>query len=131
MCRVEEAEPWIVRRTETPRARKEWSCSECRRQIVIGETYHLLVGMTDVGWARTRWCQHCNAASEWLNVTCGGYFLGELLGELDEHWDEGYQSEPFRQLIADMRAGWNGGQVDVPHNVGDLARPILKAMVAP
>lgn len=130
MCSVDDADPWAVCRTQTPRARKPKPCDECTRTINVGETYHLLDGLMDDTWSQWRWCRHCEAAGQWLRTACGGYILGSMLDELDEHWSEGYQSEPFRLLIADMRAGWDAGRAEVPINVGDLARSMMRAMVA-
>lgn len=134
MCAIDNCEPWRVYRSEHRTARKPWSCCDCARRIPPGERYNFLTGMTDDGppWQTFRWCVHCAAVGEWLNVVCCGYPLGALRDELREHWDEGYRSVAFGRLIVAQCHGWHDGRAPVPDRaeVAELARSMMAAQVA-
>lgn len=114
MCRIEEADPWEFF-TEAPRkARTTHICTECRRLIVKGEIYDRAVGKMDGYLGTYKTCQHCAAASQWLQTACGGFLYCGVLEELEEHWEEEVElrSWTLGRLIIGMRRRWQG--LDVP-----------------
>jgi len=107
-------------------------CEECARAIAVGETYVFLVGLYDGQWSTYRWCLHCEAAGAWMWRVCGGYPLGMLREELQEHWHEGYRSVAFGRLVVGVRRGWLGGRAAVPDKdeVRSLADEMMHRAVA-
>jgi hypothetical protein len=130
VCAVEDCEPFIVSTETKPVARKEHLCSECGRTIRVGEKYHKLTGLCDGRWETDRTCNHCMAMSGFMHEMCGGYPLGELREELEEHWREGYASIEFGRLIACMRLKWHDGTDPIPQGTGDLAKRLMNQAVA-
>lgn len=114
MCAIEDAEPAQVWLNATVKAVKPWRCVECRRPIGVGEQYNRTTLLQEGVWRRIRTCAHCWAAARWLAEVCGGYVHGVLLGELLEHWEQGYRSVGFARLIAGVRGGWNSGEREAP-----------------
>jgi hypothetical protein len=105
------AEPWQVVNHATPTARVPHRCEECGRTIQIGERYCQVKGrLEDSGWVTNRWCRHCDAAAEWLNVVCHGYIIG--------------------RLIAGLRLRWHDGADPVPEGVSALAVAMMRQQVA-
>jgi hypothetical protein len=137
MCAVDDCEPWVVHRESRPVARKTYGCYECGRSIAVGERYHKIVGLsqwgqdqTPMNWDTVRTCRHCDSASEWMSVVCGGYPLGALWQELHEHWVDGYRSVAFARLIVGVRRRWHDGRDPVPAGVSELANEMLRKAVA-
>lgn len=119
MCAVEDAEPADFAAAQHFTARKEHSCSECKRTIRKGERYLRAVFFSS-GVKRcyvSKQCKHCQAATNWLHIQCGGFVYDEVLEELVEHWGDGYSSVWLGRVIVNMRRGWtrkDGSLVDVP-----------------
>lgn len=125
MCRVDDTETWDLYRAENRRARKPHRCRECGRTIRPGEHYQTATGLFDGLWHGHRMCSHCEHAGTVLDILCGGWLWDELLDELAEHYDEGYQSPEFAHLIVQMRQGWHDGRDPIPTHAADLARAFL------
>lgn len=121
MCAVEDCEPFTVYTSKWPTARKAHRCVECRRSIRRGERYHHFQGLCDGTWSTVRTCLHCEAMTAWMNAICGGWPIGQLLEELEEHFREGYASIRFARLIVGMRRRWHDGADQVPDGVTELA----------
>lgn len=130
MCAIEDADPVDVWHQETRRAAKPHTCYECARTIPRGEESEYVSALYDGRWHSWRTCQHCTAASAWMNVVCGGWLAGGLLEELVEHWHEGYRSIGMGRLIVGMQRRWCDGADQVPTDVNDLARQMLSKQVA-
>ncbi|MBA2696633.1 MAG: hypothetical protein H0U62_12530 [Actinobacteria bacterium] len=116
MCAIDECTPWDVYSSEARTARKDRSCTECHRQIRRGEPYEYATGKL---CGETRWdvyalCQHCDAATYWINTMCGGWPYGDLGSELREHYLSGYSSIYLARLAAGVRLGWLDGRMPVP-----------------
>ena len=113
MCMLsDDYEPWQVHRRKERRARKQHSCTECGRRIFSGENYVEVVGLFDGQWSRFTTCRHCEAASEWLIVACGGYPYTMLGEELHEHRPA--NDSVLDRLYEGFRAKWDQGTAPVP-----------------
>lgn len=87
------------------KARKTHVCEECGRNIEPGETYHYYAGRWDGDFCNGKRCSHCEAVTHWLHAVCGGYMIGDLRGELAEHYWEGYGIWLGRAVVG-MRRRW-------------------------
>jgi hypothetical protein len=130
MCAVDDCEPWQVYNDTRPVARKRHCCSECGRDVAVGETYLRIQGLCDDRWDTHKICRHCEALSAFMIVLCSGYPLGDLYGELVEHWREGYASIPLGRLMVAMKHRWHDGRDPVPTGVSELAKAMLQKAVA-
>ncbi len=115
MCRVEDGDHWTMSTQTRPVARKPHQCVECWRTIPPGERYHHLRGLLGDQWSDLKWCEHCDAAGEWLSIQCRGYLVGQMLEELVEHWQEdtAFRSVWLARAIAGMRRRWLDGRMPV------------------
>jgi hypothetical protein len=114
MCAIDDCEPATLWHETEPTARKPHICYECGRAIKPGESYHRVKCLSDGRWWNDCWCNHCDAAGEWLRTVCGGYPISMLHEELVEHWREGYASVAFGRLIVAMQRKWRDGADPVP-----------------
>lgn len=131
MCAIDMCDPWQVVNTTSRTARTEHRCTECRRTIRPGETYHELSGLLDgQGWERHRTCRHCEALIPFMSALCGGYPIGDLFGELVEHFRDGYSSVQLGRWIACMRRRWHDGTDTVPADTGVHARALMERVAA-
>ena len=126
MCMVDDGEPWDVYNASTPRARKPAKCTECSREIAIGERYHRVDGCVHgQGWDTFRMCEHCRAAAEWLVRVCDGYPLGMVRDDLDNHAAE-YDDAWLTEQVGAMRRKWQrfdgNGMMPLPELPADLSR---------
>lgn len=105
MCRVDDADGgvWLTEPHEV-KARKDHRCVECCRTIAKGETYEYAVALHDDYFSSFHTCPQCKAAAWWLVRECRGYIGGEVIEEMAEHREEGY--EGLTWLIAAARRGW-------------------------
>lgn len=109
MCMLDDGEGWTLFREEKRRAVKDHRCYECDRTITKGERYSYSTGLFEGYWSTHRLCAHCDQASRWLGVACGGFLYGAVEMDLAEHvvGDEDYlRSAPLTRLVRWMRAGW-------------------------
>lgn len=91
MCRVEWCDEMAIDLTlKQPKARKAHKCTECGRQIEVGETYEYRTTLYDGSVSTHKTCSHCLVAREWLSRVCGGWVYGEVEDDIREHWREGY-----------------------------------------
>lgn len=136
MCWISEAEPWALCRWEMRTARKTHKCCDCGRDIAPGERYHWATGLSDYPkhWDVFKVCAHCDAASKWLSVMCGGHLYGAIGMELREHWDEEYltRSPGLGRLVLGHERRWQrtkhaAGLMEIPDWAGDCARDTLAA----
>jgi len=72
--------------SETRRARKEYKCGECRRQIQSGETYEHVRGKWDGAITVYRTCVDCLSVRN--SFFCDGFVHGNIWEVLEEHLDE-------------------------------------------
>lgn len=89
MCRVDYCEDDVFCLSDnTPVARKGHHCGDCGREIVPGERYRVSGWISDGQITRCKMCAHCEAAAEWLRVTCNGWVWTQIGEELREHIEE-------------------------------------------
>lgn len=95
-------------------ARKEHTCSECRRKIAPGERYLRIKVKWDGDFLTYKRCAHCNAALEEIDRLaevfdwCVCVSLGdarEILGDLvrEEHWTN---TAPIGRVVVAMERKW-------------------------
>ena len=117
MCMYGDDEYWHWYTEYHPKARKEHRCGECSRTIAKGERYWTQGGITDdqeFQWHKT--CEHCAAASKWLEVVCDGWIFNARFADLYNHvaGDERYlRSRPLTRLVRWMRADWSDKNGDL------------------
>jgi hypothetical protein len=133
MCRIHDCDPWKIYREVKRTARKAHRCYECNRVITKGERYHYATGLGPDGdrWDVFHLCAHCDTASQWLVVVCGGYLYGGIREELEEHWDEDltFRSNALRSAIHGIERGWKRrrgpGLMPVPRDAELAARLVM------
>lgn len=117
MCLIDEAEGgWDLLREGYQKARKEYRCEECNREILGGDRYWYTAAKTDGYLFTYRACEHCRAASAWLTMECSGFLCGGVLEDLCGHLEETKQYN-LRRLIVGIRRKWrrrNGALMPVP-----------------
>lgn len=118
MCRIDGAERSVVIQSKDRKAIKEHRCSECRRPIAAGETYHYETTIYDGQRDSSKTCAHCCIARQWLIKNCGGFIYGEVIEEVQEHGEEYRQLRmPLYRVVAGARRKWQrfgGGLMPVP-----------------
>lgn len=67
-CEVGEGEPFEWESVTHPRARKEYTCCECKDKIKPGERYEKMVGKFEGELVTYRTCEFC--ASEYARLNC-------------------------------------------------------------
>jgi hypothetical protein len=109
MCRVDYYDEYaLTLSSSTPLARKEHVCNECRRVVQPGEVYERIVMLCDGDFETAKTCTECVEARKWLLQECGGFIVGQVLEELEEHWDEEVELRSWwlARLIVGMRHKW-------------------------
>jgi hypothetical protein len=109
MCRVDYCDGEALSlSSSTPRARKEHVCNECRRVVQPGELYERIVMLYEGDFQTAKTCTACVEARKWLEEQCGGFIYGQVLEELEEHWDDEVKLRSWRlaRLIVGMRHKW-------------------------
>ena len=106
MCMIDYGETADVFIAEQRKARKAHQCSECERMIEPGEQYSHSRWLYDGYWESSATCQHCNAAAKWLVKVCGGWLIGGLSEDLEEHRDEGYNRRWLSIALSGIRRKW-------------------------
>ena len=101
-------EPWEFLAEDDRTCRKACKCSECRRVIQPGERYTYIRGKCDAVFQVYRTCQHCDAATRYINAvsTCAWcYFLSMRWFPED---DAEFYGEPMavRRLVVSARRKW-------------------------
>lgn len=105
---------------QTHIARKQHRCGECKRTIEAGEKYHVTSGKWDGEFQAYKTCAHCVSARSWLAKHCGGWVLGAVAEEIDEHWVNGIEyrrQDRLGRLVVGIRRQWKafkGGLLPVP-----------------
>ena len=134
MCAIEDINPAEIYKETQPKALKEYTCDECYRTIMKGERYNRITAgegsSKALRWSTYRLCAHCEVMAGFMRVLCRGWPLGDLMGELREHWREGYASVELGRLIACMKHGWHGGQDPLPRRARAIAHEFLSSPVA-
>lgn len=106
MCMVDysDGHSMTLSRSE-PVARKPHKCTECRREIRVGEKY-LREGLLFDGRKSTvKTCEHCQVVRSWLSDECGGWMYEGVEEDITEHAREGYGVDVIR-LAVGMRRFW-------------------------
>ena len=107
MCMVDACEePWSWSSIRERKARKAHRCSECEREIELGERY--MDGRAGYDGSVSVWktCAHCAAAVSWLQETCRGYLIHGALEDLLEHWNERIDADG-----RNLRSGYLGRSI--------------------
>lgn len=113
MCMFEGADGYnTFSSSSNPKARKQHRCNECRRTIEIGERYCYYAWLFEGDFGVSKTCLHCQVAGEWLQQNCGGYLVGSVLEDIEEHVHE-YHYKPapaciprLMRLRTGMRQKW-------------------------
>lgn len=106
MCSIDDAEHFVIEESGHRNARKPHVCSECRRQIEIGETYYWSRGlMSGDGWWKTKQCAHCEVGKDWLTKECGGWCFDMVREEVHEHAED-YRSFGLYRLSVGANRKW-------------------------
>ena len=98
-------------------ARKPHRCTECAREIAPGERYHYARWLSDGGFGAAKTCAHCAAAADVLVKHCGGYICGNVIDDLQDHFDP---TIPWRhaagRYVVGIRRQWRrfGGEGLMP-----------------
>jgi hypothetical protein len=90
----------------TPVARKAHKCRECRREIAIGERYHVDRFVWEGRLDTHKTCAHCMVAREWLRQECGGYLFGGVEEDIREHAHNGDYPMGVHRLAVGMAWKW-------------------------
>jgi hypothetical protein len=92
-----------------PVARKEHRCSDCGRTIQVGERYKRHVFISDEGLENCVQCDRCKAATNWLDLVCGGWLYNAVNEDIAEHWGEHpeFRSLALGHLVVAARRGWS------------------------
>lgn len=87
MCMVHNGDGYsLLMREARPLAKKVHKCSECRRQISVGERYYRNDYLDkDSGFFTHKVCEHCKPACDWLQRNCHGFIFGEVKEDIAEH----------------------------------------------
>lgn len=97
-------------------ANKHHKCSECCRQIAVGEKY-LVEGLLFEGEKSThKTCAHCMKVREYLLRECGGFVYGMIEEDISEHVYDGCDPK-IKIMASGMHNGWikkNGDMWMVP-----------------
>lgn len=121
-----------------PKARKLHKCEECGRAIHIGERYHYHAWLYDGDFGTSKMCAHCEVAGQWLQDNCGGYLVGSVWEDVEEHVSEFRYQKPaclarLMRLQIGRRRKWlikrgpNAGRLmSVPQKPSPL-EPLKKA----
>lgn len=86
-------------------ARKEHTCSECRRVIAKGEAYRRDEMVIEGGWYHFQTCAHCQVACNWLAAQCGGWLHEGVLEDIEEHTPV-YRLARLYRIQIGMNRGW-------------------------
>lgn len=119
MCAIDDCDERVEVLQEKDRVgRKEHRCSECRRTIAPGETYHYEFGKLEGEAVTYRTCAHCMVARQWLRTNCGGWIYESVIQEICDHAVE-YPTlaEPLKLIVSGANARWKsigGGLMPVP-----------------
>lgn len=128
MCRIDGAERAEVHSGHQRKARKLHKCSECRRQINVGETYQYDFTVFEGSPDTYKTCQHCCVLREWLLKNCGGYIYTEVADEVREHAEEyRYLAIPLLRVTAGARRKWKRFGSDELMPIPTLPPPITVA----
>jgi hypothetical protein len=132
MCAIDYAEPFEEYEVADVAAAELQTCSECEREIKVGETYEHLRALDSGEWMDFRTCIHCDSAGKWLDIVCGGWPHCCLGSELEEHRDEYPTSAVLEYLFASFQAKWHDGADPIPDGVeiSVNARRCLEMLVA-
>lgn len=68
-------------------ARRPHRCTECCREIAVGERYLRTFGVWDKHADVFKTCDGCQLALAWLRDACGGWMHGDMLEEIRTHFD--------------------------------------------
>lgn len=107
MCMIDgaDSDAQVQHAYTVKKSRKPCKCTECRREIPVGDTYYRVEMVMEGGWHTFRVCTHCQVATEWLRKECGGYLLEGVLEDISEHVQE-YRSMPLAKILVGMKRKW-------------------------
>jgi hypothetical protein len=110
MCLIDDADPSTFSSDVTLKAKKDHVCNDCRRVIYAGESYIRSFVCFDGTACTYKRCSHCNVGAKWLQKHCGGWIYGEVMTELEEHYDAGYREDNLQKILIGMRRKWQSFQ---------------------
>lgn len=106
-------------------ARLPHRCSECRRTIERGESYHREAYVFEGIFHVHKTCAHCMVVRHWLSDECGGWLYGAVEEDAREHvWTNGhlYGRDLYRAVVG-MQWQWrtpSGRLLPVPKPIRTL-----------
>lgn len=113
MCMIELADgACSVYNKRIRKARKEYRCSECGRDIHAKETYLNTFMVYDGNADTARTCEHCVVACDWLVEHCNGFLFHSVSEDIEEHIEamryEGDFAEAryLARIYVGMRRQW-------------------------
>lgn len=104
---------------ENRKSRKEHICSECQRIIKKGENYRYTFGVWEKQVSTFRTCSNCLVPQDWLREECGGFLLGALAEEIEEHAIEYRKMFLYRWLIG-IRRKWKNKSHEKTNHVQSM-----------
>jgi hypothetical protein len=106
MCAIDDAEIFVKWERRERKAIKPHECSECRREIAKGETYHFEKGLlSGMGWESSKRCAHCEVGARWLVEECHGYCINQVREEIHEHAQD-YHAKGLWRLVVGADRKW-------------------------
>lgn len=133
MCRVDSYESmeenWYTNSLAVDECRP---CGECHRSIPSGETFIVHSWFSpydDPSFQQrrhSRFCMHCQAASNWLVDVCSGWVSGQILEEITEHHQE-KPDDPHLLAIVNYATSdppWVGVQPEVIQRLANASRDL-------
>lgn len=89
------------------RARKDYKCYECAREIKTGELYELHKCLFDGNWDTFRWCIHCASARPIAAdlADCHCWLYGQVWSDFKEHAEEERKIALWR-LVVGVKHKW-------------------------
>lgn len=133
MCMIDFADDFVYPICERQgRARKDHTCTECKRTIKKGENYEYVMGKWDGHIEVYKTCYYCQIARNWLSIHCDGWCYTGILEDLEDHWREyasEYRTTELGRLIVGMKNQWtrrNGKLMKLPTVVPEKKSAILK-----
>jgi hypothetical protein len=98
-------EPCTIFNRTSPKARKPHRCNECGRDIQASERYERIESLFEGVWSTVKVCAHCGVGMDWLSAECGGYPIGMVSDDINEHARD-YRRIDLWRLVVGRERKW-------------------------